>query len=130
MPRLRRADCSGPGLRRVRRGRGFQYREEDETPIEDRETLEQIRELAIPPAWEDVWICPHPRGHIQATGYDAAGRKQYLYHQQWRENRDRQKFDEMLGLREGAARLDLGFFRIGSERYAAENESFGARDAS
>jgi DNA topoisomerase-1 len=151
MPRLRRVDCSEPGLRRVRRGRGFQYREEDGTPIEDRETLERIRELAIPPAWKDVWICPHPGGHIQATGYDDAGRKQYLYHRQWRENRDRQKFDEMLDFaralpelrgrvvddlgRRGLVRdrvlacavrlLDLGFFRIGSERYAAENESFG-----
>src|SRR5215217_7799979 len=91
MPRLRRSDCSGPGLRRVRRGRGFQFVEEDGTPIEDREVLERIRELAIPPAWEDVWICPHPRGHIQATGIDDAGRKQYLYHQAWREHRDREK---------------------------------------
>ena len=151
MPRLRRSDCSGPGLRRVRRGRGFQHVEEDGTPIEDREVLERIRELAIPPAWEDVWICPHPRGHIQATGIDDAGRKQYLYHQAWREHRDREKFDQMLGFaaalpalrrrvaedlsRRGLVRervlacgvrlLDLGFFRIGSERYAAENETFG-----
>jgi DNA topoisomerase-1 len=151
MPRLRRSDCSGPGLRRVRRGRGFQYVEEDGTPIDDREVLERIRELAIPPAWEDVWICPHPGGHIQATGIDDAGRKQYLYHQAWREHRDREKFDQMLefaaalpGLRRrvaedlsrrglvrervlacGVRLLDLGFFRIGSERYAAENETFG-----
>jgi DNA topoisomerase I len=151
MPRLRRVDCSGPGLRRVRRGRGFQYLEEHGTPIEDPDVLQRIRELAIPPAWEDVWICPHPRGHIQATGYDDAGRKQYLYHQQWRDNRDRQKYQRMLkfakalpALRErvlddlgrrGLVRdrvracavrlLDLGFFRIGSERYADENGSFG-----
>lgn len=151
MPRLRRSDCSAPGLRRIRRGRGFQYVEEDGTPIEDREVLERLRALAIPPAWEDVWICPHPRGHIQATGYDDAGRKQYLYHQQWRENRDREKFEQMLefaralpGLRERLADdlggrglvearvcacavrlLDLGFFRIGSERYADANGSFG-----
>jgi DNA topoisomerase I len=151
MPRLRRVDCSEPGLRRVRRGRGFQYLDEDDAPIEDREVLERIRALAIPPAWKEVWICPHPRGHIQATGYDDAGRKQYLYHQQWRENRDREKFEEMVGFaralpalrervlhdldRRGLVRdrvlacavrlLDLGFFRIGSERYAAENESFG-----
>jgi DNA topoisomerase I len=151
MPRLRRSDCSGSGLRRVRRGRGFQYVEEEGTPIEDREVLERIRELAIPPAWEDVWICPHPRGHIQATGIDDAGRKQYLYHEAWREHRDREKFDQMLdfaaalpGLRRRVADdlgrrglvrdrvlacavrlLDLGFFRIGSERYAAENETFG-----
>ena len=151
MPRLRRSDCSGPGLRRARRGRGFQYVEEDGTPISDREVLERIRELAVPPAWEDVWICPHPRGHIQATGIDNAGRKQYLYHQAWREHRDREKFDQMLEFaaalpalrrrvvgdlgRRGLVRdrvlacavrlLDLGFFRIGSERYAAENETFG-----
>ncbi len=82
MPRLRRADCSSPGIRRVRRGRGFSFSEEDGTTVQDAETLERIRELAIPPAWEDVWICPFPNGHIQATGLDAAGRKQYLYHHQ------------------------------------------------
>ena len=95
MPRLRRVDCSVPGIRRVRRGRGFSYQEEDGTTIADREVLERINELAIPPAWKDVWICPHPNGHIQATGIDDAGRKQYLYHPQWRENRDREKFAEM-----------------------------------
>jgi DNA topoisomerase I len=150
MARLRRIDCTGPGIRRVRHGRGFRYLDGD-SPVVDREVLERIRDLAIPPAWEDVWICPHPRGHIQATGQDAAGRKQYLYHPHWREHRDRQKFKEMedfaralpavrkrveadLG-RRGLVRervlacavrlLDLGFFRIGSERYAAENETFG-----
>lgn len=151
MPRLRRADCSEPGIGRVRRGRGFSYHEKDGTRIEDSETLERIRSLAIPPAWSEVWICPHPNGHIQATGIDDAGRKQYLYHAQWRQSRDREKFDEMisfakalprlrrrvatdLGLRgfppervlAGAVRLlDLGFFRVGSERYTAENETFG-----
>ena len=151
MARLRRVDCSSPGIRRVRRGRGFSYEEEDGTRIEDREVLERIRELVIPPAWRDVWICPNPRGHIQATGHDAAGRKQYLYHPDWRENRDREKFTGMAAFAEslpamrakvtedlrlrGLARdrvlacsvrlLDLGFFRIGSERYAAENETFG-----
>jgi DNA topoisomerase IB len=135
----------------VRRGRGFSYEEEDGTRIEDREVLERIRELVIPPAWKDVWICPSPRGHIQATGYDAAGRKQYLYHPQWRESRDRDKFAGMEEFaqslpamrqkvtadlaRRGLVRdrvlacsvrlLDLGFFRIGSERYAAENETYG-----
>ena len=76
MPRLRRADCSAPGIRRVRRGRGFSY-VDDSTgdPIADVETLERIRELAIPPAWQDVWICPWPNGHIQAVGTDARGRK-------------------------------------------------------
>jgi DNA topoisomerase-1 len=151
MPRLRRADCSGPGIRRRRRGRGFGYEEETGERIEDRETLERIRDLAIPPAWEKVWICPDPRGHIQATGVDAAGRKQYLYHPSWREHRDRVKFAEMehfakalprmrervtadLGKR-GLVRdrvlacavrlLDLGFFRIGTERYTEEHETFG-----
>src|SRR5918997_1631997 len=96
MSRLRRVDCTGPGIRRVRHGRGFRYLERDGTAIADREVLDRIRELAIPPAWEDVWICPHPRGHIQATGVDAAGRKQYLYHEEWRRRRDAEKFDEML----------------------------------
>src|ERR1700741_995764 len=95
MPRLRRVDCSSAGIRRVGRGRGFSYEEATGETIVDREVIERIKELAIPPAWQDVWICPHPNGHIQATGIDAAGRKQYLYHPQWRENRDREKFAEM-----------------------------------
>ena len=135
----------------MRRGRGFGYVDEDGDAVEDAEVRERIGELAIPPAWTDVWICADPRGHIQATGYDDAGRKQYLYHDAWREHRDRQKFKEMEdfaqalpGVRErigedlarrGLVRervlgcavrlLDLGFFRIGSERYAAENETYG-----
>jgi DNA topoisomerase I len=151
VPRLRHVDCSTPGIRRVRRGRGFSYLEEDGTAIADREVIERIRALAIPPAWEDVWICPHPRGHIQATGLDAAGRKQYRYHDAWRERQDQLKFERMLEFaralprlrtsldadlaRRGLVRvrvlacavrlLDLGFFRVGSERYAAENETFG-----
>ena len=151
MARLRRVDCTAPGIRRIRHGRGFRYLDQGETPIRDREVLERIGGLVIPPAWKDVWICPHPRGHIQATGIDEAGRKQYLYHPSWREHRDREKFeamerfakalpamrvktDEDLTSR-GLTRervlacsvrlLDLGFFRIGSERYAAENETFG-----
>ena len=113
--------------------------------------LERIRELAVPPAWEDVWICPWPMGHIQATGTDAAGRKQYRYHDRWRERRDAQKFEEMIDFaralprlrgrvakdirRRGMPRekvlaaamrlLDRGFFRIGSENYAEENETYG-----
>jgi DNA topoisomerase I len=152
MPRLRRADCSAPGIRRVRRGRGFSY-VDDTTgePINDHETLERIRALVIPPAWQDVWICPWPNGHIQAVGTDARGRKQYRYHDHWREMRDREKFDRMLEfaqalpqLREvtdrdlrrraatrervlaGAVRLlDRGFFRIGGENYAEENDTYG-----
>jgi DNA topoisomerase-1 len=151
MPRLRRADLSGPGIRRRRRGRGFEYVDEHGERVEDIETLERIRELAIPPAWKDCWICPYPNGHIQAVGTDAAGRKQYRYHQRWRERRDQIKFDKMIsfarvlpGLREAAAAdvrrdgfprervlacavrlLDRGFFRIGGEEYAEENESYG-----
>jgi DNA topoisomerase I len=151
MPRLRRVDCSSPGIRRVRRGRGFSYQEEDGTPIDDRETIERIRELVIPPAWREVWICPYPNGHIQATGVDDAGRKQYLYHPVWRDQRDREKFTEMERFARALPRmrertdedlqkrglvrervlacavrlLDLGFFRVGSERYAEENETYG-----
>jgi len=150
--RLRRADCSGPGFRRVRRGRGFSYLDEDGAPIDESDIVERLRGLGIPPAWKEVWICPWDRGHIQATGVDAAGRKQYLYHEDWRTRRDAEKFDEMLAfakdlpaLRERVAAdleagdaltrervlacavrlLDIGFFRIGTEEYAEANESFG-----
>lgn len=125
--------------------------DEDGNAVDDAEAKARIRSLAVPPAWSDVWICADARGHIQATGYDDAGRKQYLYHDAWREHRDREKFQEMEefakalpGIRErieddlalrGLVRervlgcairlLDLGFFRIGSERYAAENETYG-----
>jgi DNA topoisomerase I len=148
--RLRRADCSGPGIERRRRGRGFEYLEDGER-IEDPEVVERVRELVIPPAWENVWICPYPMGHIQAVGTDAAGRRQYLYHPLWRERRDQEKFDEMIRFaralprvrkitarqlaqrgitRErvlaGAVRLlDRGFFRIGTEDYAEQNQTYG-----
>ena len=152
MARLRRADCSGPGFRRVKRGRGFSYLDEDGDPIDEPEVVERLRGLGIPPAWREVWICPWANGHIQATGLDAAGRKQYLYHEDWRTRRDAEKFDEMLdfardlpALREYVAAelesgkaltrdrvlacavrlLDIGFFRIGTEEYAESNESFG-----
>jgi DNA topoisomerase I len=149
--RLRRADCAGPGIKRVRRGRGFSFSDVDGTPIEDEETLGRIRQLAIPPAWKEVWICPDPFGHIQATGYDEAGRKQYLYHERWQQRQAERKFELIREFalqlpklrrsvtadlrREGVPReralacavrlLDLGFFRVGSEVYAEENESFG-----
>jgi DNA topoisomerase IB len=152
MARLRRADCSGPGITRVRRGRGFSYLDEDGDALEEPDIVERVRALGIPPAWKEVWICPDDRGHIQATGIDAAGRKQYLYHEEWRRRRDREKFDEMLefaralpDLRErvkadfgrddvltrervlacAVRLLDVGFFRIGTEEYAEGNESFG-----
>ncbi|HET7120781.1 MAG TPA: DNA topoisomerase IB [Solirubrobacterales bacterium] len=149
--RLRRADCAGPGIRRVRRGRGFSFEDESGETIADEETLERIRALAIPPAWKEVWVCPDPFGHIQATGYDDAGRKQYLYHSRWQKRRAERKFELMREFaaklprlrravtadlrRQGMPRerslacavrlLDLGFFRVGGEVYAEENESFG-----
>ncbi len=152
VPRLRRADCSTPGIRRVRKGRGFAYLGPDGECVQEPEVLARISELAIPPAWRDVWICPYPNGHLQATGTDAAGRKQYRYHDEWRRRRDQAKFDEMLEFaqalpdlrsrvdedlvgpaeitRERALAcairlLDRGFFRIGSEDYAVQNETFG-----
>src|SRR3954471_1734966 len=94
--RLRRADCSGPGLRRVRRGRGFAIVDPDGERVDEPEVLQRVNELVIPPAWQDVWICPYPGGHIQATGVDQKGRKQYLYHQRWRARRDQAKFDDMV----------------------------------
>jgi DNA topoisomerase-1 len=151
MARLRRSDCSAPGITRRRRGRGFEYVDEDGRRIEDPETVARIAELAIPPAWTDVWICPWPMGHLQATGVDARGRKQYLYHQRWRQRRDQEKFDEMIDFARSLPRmrrtvakhlkdneltkrkalacavrlLDRGFFRVGGEDYAVENETYG-----
>jgi DNA topoisomerase IB len=149
--RLRRVDCAGPGIHRVRRGRGFGYVDAAGTKVTDADVLDRIATLVIPPAWEDVWICAIPNGHIQATGTDAAGRRQYRYHDAWRVARDREKHEKMvefasrlpsarkqmtadlgvagLGRRRvlaAAARLlDLGFFRIGSEEYAETNQSYG-----
>jgi DNA topoisomerase I len=139
------------GWTRRRAGSGFSYLDEQGRRITDPEVVQRIRSLAIPPAWRDVWICPVPNGHIQAVGTDDAGRRQYLYHPVWREQRDRAKHDRVL---EVAARLpqarqlverhlqlpgmpreralatafrllDLGFFRIGGEAYAEQNGSFG-----
>ena len=147
--RLRRSDLTKPGIRR--RGRG--YRDADGRPVRDAATLDRIKGLVIPPAWTDVWISPDPRGHVQATGFDAAGRKQYIYHPDWRTARDEAKFDRVEDLAAGlpAIRdrlcadltergltrnrvlaavvrlLDLGMFRVGSDQYAARDEdpSFG-----
>src|SRR6185503_20843784 len=97
MPRLRRIDCAAPGIGRRRRGKGFEYFDEETAKrITNEEVLQRIRALAIPPAWTDVWICADALGHIQATGVDARGRKQYRYHDLWRERRDRQKFEAMV----------------------------------
>jgi len=148
---VREVDCNGPGMRRKGAGKGFTYTEADGTRIDDVEVIERIKALAIPPAWTDVWICSDPNGHIQATGVDAKGRTQYRYHDEWRAERDREKFDKMLRF---AARLpvlrkrvdadlalagmpkdrvlacatrmlELGFFRIGGETYAEENDTYG-----
>jgi DNA topoisomerase IB len=149
--RLRRTDCAGAGIRRRRRGRGFSFEDGEGTPITDEETLARIRDLTIPPAWKEVWICPDPSGHIQATGYDEAGRKQYRYHDRWDQRRATRKYAamrefaaELPKLRRSVRRdielegmprdralatavrlLDLGFFRIGGEEYAETNESYG-----
>jgi DNA topoisomerase I len=149
--RLRRSAVRGPGIRRVRRGRGFSYQNSDGTPVTDMETQQRINDLVIPPAWRKVWICPYPNGHIQAVGTDAAGRRQYLYHQKWQEERNEEKFDRVLEMpaalpdmrrqiaadlrRRGFERdrvlalalhlLGLGYFRAGSEQYAEKNNSYG-----
>src|SRR3954470_9390906 len=94
--RLRKADTGGPGVQRRRAGRGFSYVDADGRRVTDDEVLARIHDLVIPPAWQEVWICPYPGGHIQATGMDQRGRKQYLYHPKWRERRDQEKFDDML----------------------------------
>ncbi len=149
--RLRYVSPHIPGLRRVRTGGGFGYRYPDGSKVTDEETLTRIRKLAIPPAYEDVWICPYPNGHLQAVGRDARGRRQYRYHPRWRETRDESKYGKMLlfgqmlpGIR---ARLqeDLGkpglprekvlaaivrllettLMRVGNEEYAKANRSFG-----
>ena len=151
MPRLRRIDCSAPGITRRRRGRGFEYIDTTGARVEDPETLLRIRHLGIPPAWKDVWICPHPTGHLQAVGTDAAGRRQYLYHEVWRQRRDAEKFDHMIEFARSLPRLratcrrhlalpdlgrervlacatrllDRGFFRIGTEGYAEQNQTYG-----
>jgi DNA topoisomerase IB len=151
MPRLRRVDCATPGITRRRRGRGFEYIGVDGKRVDDLNTLQRIKDLGIPPAWADVWICAHENGHLQAVGIDAAGRKQYLYHEAWRRRRDQEKFDHMLEfarslpkvrhltnehlMDKGLTRervlacavrlLDRGMFRIGGETYAETNETFG-----
>jgi DNA topoisomerase I len=135
----------------MRRGQGFSYQDPEGTAVTDAATLQRIKDLVIPPAWKKVWICPYPNGHIQAVGTDVAGRRQYLYHQKWQEERNEEKFDRVLEMsaalpdmrariaadlrRRGFDRdrvlalalhlLDLGYFRAGSEQYAEENESYG-----
>lgn len=148
---LRYVSDATPGIRRLRRGKRFLYRDANGKPMRDARTIARIRSLAIPPAYEDVWICPDPRGHIQATGRDARGRKQYRYHAEWHAARNETKFERMLDfahalpqIRKAVARdlareglpkqkvlaavvrlLENTCIRIGNEEYARANDSFG-----
>ena len=150
MVRLRRSRLAEPGWVRRRNGKGFRYLDQDGEPVggEDRD---RIRALVIPPAWREVWICPWPNGHIQAVGVDDAGRKQYLYHEEWRRQRDAQKYDRVLKLAPalpefrravagdlrgrgftrartlavGLRMLDRGMFRTGGDEYVEQNGSYG-----
>ncbi|HVM45820.1 MAG TPA: DNA topoisomerase IB, partial [Candidatus Thermoplasmatota archaeon] len=147
---LRYVSDAQPGIERVKRGSGFAYLR-DGKPVRDEETLARIRKLAIPPAWTDVWICPSENGHLQATGRDARGRKQYRYHPKWRELRDEAKYHRVLAFgralpkiraraardlrREGLPRekvlaaivhlLDTTFMRVGNDEYRRSNGSHG-----
>jgi DNA topoisomerase IB len=150
--RLRRSAPDGPGYTRRRRGPGFSYLDERGRPLTEVAELRRCRDLVIPPAWRDVWICPDPHGHIQAMGTDAAGRRQYLYHPHWRLRRDRRKFDRVLTVAARLPRLrrrvtadladrqlsrrralalatrliDLGLFRVGGDEYAdGEDATYG-----
>ena len=150
MVRLRRSSPDSPGWTRRRAGKGFVYLDQSGRRL-SAEDAQRVKDLVIPPAWEDVWVCPWPNGHLQAVGTDDAGRRQYLYHPDWRTRRDGEKFQRMLTFgralskareqvlldlgSEGMSQeracavavrlLDLGYFRIGSEVYAEENNSFG-----
>jgi DNA topoisomerase I len=148
---LRYVSDTRPGLRRRRSGKGFRYVDAEGKTVRDKETLARIKSLVIPPAWTGVWICPNPKGHLQATGRDARGRKQSRYHPRWREVRDETKYERMMIF--GAAlptirervEQDLGMpglprpkvlativrlmevtlIRVGNEEYARQNQSYG-----
>jgi DNA topoisomerase-1 len=148
---LRYSDCNGPGLRRERRGKGFVFRDPNGRIVRDSRTLKRIRSLVVPPAWTDVWISPDPRAHLQATGRDAAGRKQYRYHPLWTAQRGSNKYDRMLAFASAlpairrrmrrdlvgpacgrprvlatvVALLERTHIRIGNEEYARANHSHG-----
>ena len=148
---LRYISDDRPGYTRKPKGDDFEWFDADGKPIRDEQRLLRIKRLAIPPAWTDVWICPSPNCHIQATGRDARRRKQYLYHERWREVRDENKYDRIISfgkalpkIRRRIARdlklpglprnkvlatvvqlLERTFIRIGNEEYARENKSFG-----
>src|SRR5437588_3982096 len=148
---LRYITDHGPGIRRVRSGQGFHYVRAGGGPLRAKHQLARIRKLAIPPAWRDVWICPIANGHLQATGRDARGRKQYRYHAEWRVTRDQTKFDRMIEFGKALPRirkrlsrdlrlpglpedkvvasivslLEKTLIRVGNEEYARQNHSFG-----
>lgn len=148
---LRYVSDDQPGYTRAAKGDDFEYFDTDAKPIRNETRLLRIRRIAIPPAYKDVWICPSPNGHIQATARDARGRKQYRYHERWREARDENKYDRMLAFGGALPKIrrqvnkDMGlrdlprnkvlatvvhllgrtFIRIGNEEYARENRSFG-----
>lgn len=149
--RLRTSSCDRPGFTRVRCGRGFRYRDRHGEPLTDPGHLARIRALTIPPAWRDVWICPWPNGHLQAVGTDDAGRRQYLYHERFRAQQEEAKHEhvrqvarvlpdlrarvraDLAGRGLSRARvtacavrlLDLGFFRVGSDRHTRVSETYG-----
>jgi DNA topoisomerase-1 len=148
---LRHVSDERPGIGRTRSGKGFRYTDPVGQPVRDAATLRRIKSLVIPPAWTDVWICPDPRGHIQAVGRDARGRKQYRYHPRWSEVRDASKYERLIEFAKALPRirervqgdlalpgvprhkvlaavvrlLDESSLRIGNEEYARENRSFG-----
>ena len=148
---LRYVTDDEPGIRRRKRGKGFTFVDPQGQTVKDEKTLERIQKLAIPPAWTDVWICPRPNGHLQATGRDARGRKQYRYHANWREVRDETKFGRMIAFGESLPKireridadmsqrglgrekvlatvvrlLEMTLIRVGNKEYVKQNNSFG-----
>ena len=148
---LRYADPASPGITRVRSGKGFSYRDRNGERISDKRLRQRIRDLVIPPAWSGVWICPSPNGHIQATGLDARGRRQYVYHRKWREFRDEVKYHQLIKFAEAlpeirkavdsalrkkglprekvtaavVSLLEKTLIRVGNASYAKKNKSFG-----
>jgi DNA topoisomerase I len=148
---LRYVNDDDPGLRRRRHGKGFTYVDPHGKTVKDPRSLARIKALVIPPAWTDVWICPHPNGHLQATGRDARGRKQYRYHTDWREVRDETKFGRMIAFGESLPKireridrdlslrglprekvlatvlqlLETTLIRVGNQEYVKQNNSFG-----
>lgn len=151
LARLRYVSDEAPGIHRKRAGKGFTYLDVKGKPIKDAATLARIKSLVIPPAWRDVWICPHPNGHIQATGFDERGRKQYRYHERWRAVRDENKYARMMAFGKALPKLracvdkdlkkpglprekvlaaivkllEKTAIRVGNEEYARTNQSYG-----